>query len=184
MALTYTNESDLGHSCPEFTLPSVFGEQYTKNSFVNGHPLLVMFICNHCPYVKAIENRLITLGQDLKKKNINVVAICSNDEASYPEDSFENLKKRAQEKNYSFIYLHDKDQSVAKRFGAVCTPDYFLYDKNLKLAYRGRLDDSWKEEDKVTKRELYQAALDLAEGKSISFAPVPSMGCSIKWIKE
>lgn len=184
MALTYTNESDLGHSCPDFTLPSVFGEMFSLKNFSNGQPLLIMFICNHCPYVKAIEDRLITLGIDLQKKNMNVVAICSNDENNYPEDSLENLKKRASEKKYPFTYLHDKDQVVAKRFGAVCTPDYFLYDKNLKLAYRGRLDDSWKEESKVTKRELYQAALDLADDKNISFNPVPSMGCSIKWIKE
>ncbi len=142
-----------------------------------------MFICNHCPYVKAIEDRLIQLGHDLKARKINLIGICSNDEKNYPEDSFENLKKRSIEKKYSFIYLHDKTQEVAKNFGAVCTPDYFVYDKNLKLAYRGRLDDSWKDATAVTKRELYDAVICLDENKPIDFLETPSMGCSIKWIK-
>lgn len=184
MPPVYTPEKDLGHDCPDFQLNSVFGKPYSLKDFKNGNPLLIMFICNHCPYVKAIEERLITLTNDLKIQNINVVAICSNDEFSYPEDSLESLRKRAEEKKYPFIYLHDKSQSVAKTFGAVCTPDYFLYDKNMQLAYRGRLDDSWKEPEQVTKRELYQAAMDLHANLPISFQQVPSMGCSIKWLKE
>jgi len=183
MALVHTPETIQPTPCPDFNLLAMDGKKYSLLHFKNNNPLLVMFICNHCPYVKAIEDRLITLGRDLKNENINVIAICSNDEINYPDDSFEKLKFRALEKNYSFVYLHDKDQSVAKLFNAVCTPDFFLYDKNLNLKYRGRLDDSWKDETLVTQRELYQAALDLKTSSKISFKQIPSMGCSIKWVK-
>lgn len=182
MALTFTPFPDLGNDCPEFTLPAVDGKTYSLKDFPKGSPLVVMFICNHCPYVQAIEDRLITLGDDLKKQNVPVVAICSNDAKSHPEDSFENLKARAKEKNYSFVYLHDETQEVAHKFGAVCTPDYFVYDKNHKLAYRGRLDDSWKDASKVTKRELYDAVQALLKDQKATDEQVASMGCSIKWI--
>ena len=181
MALTHTPVDELGTSCPDFTLPSIDGKSYSLKDFSNGEPLVIMFICNHCPYVKAVEDRLIQLSLDLKKESIHVVGICSNDEVSYPADSFENLKKRALEKKYSFVYLHDKTQMVAKRFGAVCTPDFFVYDKNQALAYRGRLDNSWKDETKVTMRELYEATLALKKGIPIPFKAISSMGCSIKW---
>lgn len=182
MALVHTPEIIQPLACPDFNLLATDGKKYSLADFTNNSPLLVMFICNHCPYVKAIEDRLITLGHDLKKANINVVAICSNDEINYPDDSFEKLQTRTTEKNYSFVYLHDKNQSVAKLFNAVCTPDFFLYDKDLKLKYRGRLDDSWKDETLVLKRELYQAAIDLKTKNEISFKQTPSMGCSIKWV--
>lgn len=184
MALTYTPEKpEFGQPCPDFSLPAVNGtenKKYSLKDFSNGNPLVIMFICNHCPYVKAIEDRLIQLGADLDKQDINVVAICSNNDTKYPDDSFENLQKRAQEKNYTFIYLHDESQDVAKKFGAVCTPDYFMYDGQLKLQYRGRLDDNWKEADKVTKRELYDAAIALKVRRPLQ-QQTPSMGCSIKW---
>lgn len=184
MALTHTPDLADSHiQCPDFTLPAIDGKTYSLKDFKNGNPLVIMFICNHCPYVKAIEDRLIQLGHDLKALNINVVAICSNDENSYPDDSFIHLKRRAEEKNYPFVYLHDKTQEVAKAFGAVCTPDYFVYNKSYELAYRGRLDDSWKEADKVTKRELYDAVLELNRGGTVSRQQIASMGCSIKWIK-
>lgn len=182
---TYTPEKvEFGTSCPDFHLKATDGKHYSRANFINSKPLVVMFICNHCPYVKAIEERLITLAQDLKKIDVNVVAICANDPQSYPEDSFDSLRARALEKSYPFIYLHDEDQSVAKKFGAVCTPDFFVYDASNKLAYRGRLDDSWKDESAVTTRELYRAVLDLHANKPISFQQTPSMGCSIKWLKE
>jgi thiol-disulfide isomerase/thioredoxin len=182
MALTYTPAGERGMKCPEFSLPSVDGKEYQKKDFANGEPFVVMFICNHCPYVKAIEDRLIELGTDLKNEKINVVAICSNDEVSYPEDSFENLRKRFFEKKYSFVYLHDKTQEIAKSFGAVCTPDFFIFDRDQRLAYRGRLDDSWKDPKAVTQRELYQAAL-LLKKNQITENQISSMGCSIKWLK-
>jgi peroxiredoxin len=180
----YTPEKiEFGADCPDFSLPATNGKIYSKKDFLNGQPLVLMFICNHCPYVKAIEDRLIVLGQDLKKLNVNLVAICSNDSFSYPEDSFENLKKRALEKNYPFVYLHDETQQVAKTFGAICTPDYFVYDQKTKLAYRGRLDDSWKDATQVKNRELHDAVVELSQEKKISRPQVPSMGCSIKWVK-
>ncbi|HEX7673049.1 MAG TPA: thioredoxin family protein [Bdellovibrio sp.] len=181
MATTFTPFPDIGNACPEFTLPAVDGRTYSLKDFSNGKPLVVVFICNHCPYVKAIEDRLITLGSDLKAQGVNVVAICSNDAADHPEDSFENLQKRAKEKNYSFTYLHDESQAVAHKFGAVCTPDYFVYDGSLKLTYRGRLDDSWKDPAKVTKRELYEAVQVLLKNGIVSDDQTASMGCSIKW---
>ncbi len=183
MALTYTPEQISPTPCPDFDLLALDGKNYSLSNFKNGNPVLFMFICNHCPYVKAIEDRLIQLADDLKKENIHVVAICSNDEVNYPEDSFGNLKKRSVEKKYPFVYLYDKTQQVAKNFGAVCTPDFFLYDRELKLKYRGRLDDSWKDPSLVRNRELYLAALDLKYKNELSFNQTPSMGCSIKWIK-
>jgi peroxiredoxin len=182
MALVITPFPDLGLDCPDFTLPAVDGKKYSLKDFPKGHPLVVMFICNHCPYVKAIEDRLIQLGQDLKALKVTLLAICSNDEDSYPEDSFANLKKRWEEKSYPFPYLHDKTQEVAKHFGALCTPDFFVYDSAHKLAYRGRLDNSWQDASKVTQRELFEAVTLLASGKSAPQQQTPSMGCSIKWL--
>lgn len=182
MALTFTPFPDIGNNLPEFSLPGVDGKTYSSKDLPKDTPIVVMFICNHCPYVQAIEDRLIALGSDLKAQGIPVLGICSNDEVSHPDDSFENLKKRSEEKSYTFPYLHDKSQTVAHQFGAVCTPDFFVYDKNHKLAYRGRLDDSWKDASKVTRRELFEAALELANNKPISTEQTASMGCSIKWI--
>jgi peroxiredoxin len=181
MALTHTPDPDLGRPCPDFDLPGMDGKNYSLKDFRNGHALVVMFICNHCPYVKAIEDRLIELGRDLKAKQVSVVGICSNEASKYTEDNFENLQKRWREKNYSFVYLHDESQKVAREFGAVCTPDFFVYDKNLKLAYRGRLDDSWKDPTLVTRRELFDAVLRIEHNQPLNDRQTPSMGCSIKW---
>jgi len=182
VALTFTPFADLGNACPDFTLPGIDGRTHSLKELSNGKPLVVMFICVHCPYVQAIEERLVQLGIDLKKSDVNVVAICSNDATDHPEDSFEGMKARAKEKGYSFLYLHDESQDVARRFGAVCTPDYFVYDKDLKLSYRGRLDDSWKDASKVKKRELFEAVQTLLRGEKVSEEQTASMGCSLKWI--
>lgn len=183
MALTYTPPDELGTPCPDFLLPATDGKTYSLKNITNGFPFVIMFICNHCPYVKAIEDRLITLGHDLKKKNVSLIAISSNDAQTYPDDSFDELKKRAEMKHYPFPYLYDEDQAVAKKFGAVCTPDFFAYNKKSQLAYRGRLDDSWKEPEKVTRRELLQAVESLLVSDEFPKGQTPSMGCSIKWKK-
>ena len=183
MALTYSPDPDLGKACPDFNLPAVDGRQYSLKDFRNGHSQLVMFICNHCPYVIAIEDRLVQLAKDLKKINVNVIGISSNDVENYPEDSFDKMKAKAADKKFPFVYLFDESQLAAKEFGAVCTPDFFLYDKSGKLAYRGRLDDSWKDPSKVTNRELFQAAQELEKGQNISIPQTPTMGCNIKWKK-
>jgi peroxiredoxin len=184
MSLTYTPQAEIGSSIPDFKLPGVDGKTYSLSDFKNAKALVFMFICNHCPYVKAIEDRLIELGKDLKALGVAVIGICSNDSSEHPEDSFENLKKRALEKNYSFVYLHDEDQEIAKAFGAVCTPDFYVYGNDRKLAYRGRLDDSWKDASKVKKRELFSAVENILKNKEISEKQVPSMGCNIKWVTK
>lgn len=181
MALTYT-PAGAGEPCPDFDLPTTEGTRFRRGDLPAGRPFLVMFICNHCPYVKAIEDRLVALAKDLAALNVATVAICSNDAADYPEDSFDSLRDRAREKNYPFPYLHDESQDVARRFGAVCTPDFFLYDGDARLAYRGRLDDAWKDAGKVKRRELFEAAKLLADGRPAPSEQIPSMGCSIKWL--
>lgn len=184
MALTYSPIPDSGTTCPDFNLPGVDGRSHSLADLKKGKPFLVVFMCNHCPYVKAIEDRLIQLGHDLRELGIPMVGISSNDANDYPEDSFDSMKAQALKKNYSFPYLYDESQVIAKAFGAVCTPDFFLYDALGFLRYRGRLDDSWKEPQKVTKRELFEAAKALAQGKEVSSTQAPSMGCSIKWKEE
>lgn len=182
MALTYTPNPELGSLCHDFSLPGTDGRTYTRDGLKakNGQPvqaLLVMFICNHCPYVKAVEERLVKLGQEFSDRPVSIIAISSNDGAKYPEDSFEQMKL----KNYPFPYLYDESQAVAAKFGAVCTPDFFLYDKEFKLAYRGRLDDSWKDASLVRSRDLAGAIESLLQGMRPTLEQRSSMGCSIKW---
>jgi thiol-disulfide isomerase/thioredoxin len=150
---------------------------------LRGRPLVLMFICNHCPYVKAIEERLLTLGRDYRSK-AHFLAICSNDCNDYPEDAPAELAKRVREKNYPFPYLIDESQEVARAYGAVCTPDLYVYDSQHRLAYRGRLDDSWRAPEKVQHQELKQALDSLLAGSPAPSEQNPSMGCSIKWKKE
>ncbi len=181
MALTYTPQGELGSKMPSFELPGVDEKIYTNKYFNEASGALVLFICNHCPYVQAIEDRLIQLGKDFMALNIKVLAISSNDVTFAPEDSFEKMKERALVKGYSFPYLYDETQTVAKAFGAVCTPDFFLFNSNNDLFYRGRLDNSWKDPKQVTSRELYLAGLALTKNQPLNFETKASMGCSIKW---
>ncbi len=181
MALMYTPPGELGSLCPDFQLPGTDGNLYSLKDFKGSKALLVMFICNHCPYVQAVESRLVTLSQELLKRGAQVVAISSNDAKKYPADSFEKMKEKAVEKKYPFPYLYDETQAVAKKFAAVCTPDFFVYDENLTLAYRGRLDDSWKDSSQVSRQELRHAVIELLEGRAAPMSQYPSMGCSIKW---
>lgn len=188
MALTFTPLAQESEHLPNFSLTAVDGSRYSDQHLRGAKASLVMFICNHCPYVKAIESRLIELGHDLKKLGVPVLAISSNDPTEHFEDSFEELKKRAELKGYTFPYLFDESQEVAKKFGAVCTPDFFVYNSEGILSYRGRLDDSWKDESRVTRRELLSAVQKILGGekdlKKINSESRPSMGCSIKWRHE
>lgn len=188
MSLTFTPISEIGLPIPDFSLPSVVDQKIYSRQWLNENgfeSVVIMFICNHCPYVKAIEDRLIQLTLDLKKHNVCVIGICANDSSEHIEDSPAQLKSRAEEKSYPFLYLHDESQSAAKAFGAVCTPDFFVYDKNLKLSYRGRLDDNWKDASKVTHRELFQAVISICEQNTPPTSKqIPSMGCNIKWKTE
>lgn len=166
----------------DFSLPGVDGKIWTPESARGEKGLLVMFICNHCPYVKAIRDRFVRDTSELMDYGINSVAIMSNDPTEYSEDSFENMKKVAEEFGFPFPYLLDESQQVAKEYGAVCTPDFFGYNESLKLQYRGRLDASRKEAAAAdVKRDLFEAMKQVAMTGHGPEQQVPSMGCSIKW---
>jgi peroxiredoxin len=175
----------LGAPCPDFRLPAVEGRTYARDDFAACKVLVVLFICNHCPYVKAVEDRIIALAREYGPRGVQLVGICSNDAQTYPDDGFEQLAARWRDKAYGFPYLHDESQAVARAFDAVCTPDIFVYDRDpageRRLAYRGRIDDSWKDESKVTTRELAAALDALLAGGKPAHKQRPSMGCSIKW---
>jgi peroxiredoxin len=181
---TETPPAALGAPCPDFDLPGVDGRRYALSDFAQSPVLVVMFICNHCPYVKAVEDRIIRLARDYGPRGAQLVGICANDAADYPDDAFDQLAARWRERGYGFPYLHDEPQDTARAFGAVCTPDVFVYDRDRKLAYRGRIDDSWKDEAKVTRRELAAALDALLAGGRPSLEQRPSMGCSIKWRRD
>ncbi len=174
---------DFGQPAIDFSLPDVNGELWTLEKCRGEKGLLVMFICNHCPYVKAILERLVRDTAELRTLGINSVAIMSNDASQYEEDSAENMKKISQQFNFPFPYLLDATQAIAKQYGAVCTPDFFGYNGVLELQYRGRLDASRKETaEGDVKRDLFQALKDIAETGQGPEQQIPSMGCSIKWI--
>ena len=179
MALMESGMVALGTPCPGFNLPGVDGRRWALSDF-RAELLLVVVMCNHCPYVQAVDDRINLLARACAGR-CDVVAINANDAAAYPEDGFEAMRERAAMKAYAFPYLHDEDQSVARAFGAVCTPDFFLYDRERKLRSRGRLDDNWKDPEGVKKRDLREAIEALLAGAEPEAMQRPNMGCSIKW---
>lgn len=172
---------DFGAPAVDFTLPGVDGKTWTLADCRGEKGLLVMFICNHCPYVKSIHERLVRDTRDLRALGINSVAIMANDPDEYPEDSFDNMRRVAEEFDFPFPYLIDESQQVAKAYGAVCTPDFFGYNADLELQYRGRLDESRKEPVPGARRDLFEAMKQVAETGHGPTQQIPSMGCSIKW---
>jgi thiol-disulfide isomerase/thioredoxin len=176
-----SKEIELGSPCPAFHLPAVAGGSVGRDDFAEVPVFGVFFSCNHCPYAKAIEGRLIELEKDYRDRGFRFVVISVNDAASHPEDSFDNMKKRAAERGYAFPYLYNEDQTIARALGAVCTPDLYVFDKDRKLAYHGRLDDAPMDAAKVKRRELREAVDALLAGKQPAAAQNPSIGCSIKW---
>jgi peroxiredoxin len=178
---TESKPVELGFSCPDFRLPAVDGTTVTRGDFVDTPVLGVFFYCNHCPYAKAVESRLIELERDYRDRGFRFVAISANDPLTYPEDSFANMKKRAADRDYQFPYLYDESQSVARAFAAVCTPDLYVFDRDRKLAYHGRLDDAPMDPSKVKRRELREAVDALLEGRAADPRQNPCIGCSIKW---
>lgn len=173
---------EFGRPADDFSLLGVDGRTYSLADCAGEKGLLVMFICNHCPYVKAINERLVRDVNELKGLGINAVAIMSNDPAEYPEDSFENMQKIAKEWGFEFPYLLDETQAVAKAYGAVCTPDFFGFNAELQLQYRGRLDASRKETAPAdARRDLFEGMKQVAETGKGPEEQIPSMGCSIKW---
>ena len=185
MVRTETPVCDFGVKAVDFSLPGVDGQVWTLEKCRGENGLLLMFICNHCPYVKAVRERIVRDALDLRQYGVNAVAIMSNDPTEYPEDSFENMKLVAKEFGFPFPYLYDETQVVAKAYGAVCTPDFFGYNRNLELQYRGRLDASRKETGSPdARRELFEAMKQIALTGEGPREQIPSMGCSIKWRAE
>jgi peroxiredoxin len=173
---------EFGLPAPDFSLPGVDGKTWTRDDCMGPKGLLVMFICNHCPYVQAVRERIVRDARELAELGVNCVAIMSNDPTDYPEDSFENMKQVAADFQFPFPYLLDETQGVAKTFGAICTPDFFGYNGQLELQYRGRLDESRKETapDGV-RRDLFEGMKQVAETGKGPEQQIPSIGCSIKW---
>jgi peroxiredoxin len=173
---------DFGRAAPDFSLLGVDGKLWTLQDCMGKNGLLLMFICNHCPYVKAVQQRIVRDTLELKQYGIGSVAIMSNDTENYPDDSFDNMRKIAAQFNYSFPYLLDESQQVAKAYGAVCTPDFFGYNASYQLQYRGRLDASRKETaPDGTIRELFEAMKLIAATGQGPTQQIASIGCSIKW---
>lgn len=184
MALTPSNMLALGTKAPDFNLPDTLNEgkplQLDHINIKTG--LLVMFICNHCPYVKHINDELVLLAKDYISKGIAIVAISSNNVNTHPEDGPEKMTTYGQNLGYSFPYLYDETQSVAKAYEAACTPDFYLFDANKELVYRGQLDDSRPGNGKpVTGKDLRMAMDHLINGEAQESTQVPSIGCNIKW---
>jgi peroxiredoxin len=176
---------DFGWKAPDFSLPGVDGKTYSLRDLTGPNGLLVMFICNHCPYVKAVIQRIVRDVAELKTLGVNAVAIMSNDPGEYPEDSFDNMQRVAADLSFPMPYLLDASQEVARRYGAVCTPDFFGFNGKLELQYRGRLDESRKETaPEGARRDLFEAMKQVAETRQGPAEQIPSMGCSIKWKNE
>jgi thiol-disulfide isomerase/thioredoxin len=187
MALTESTMVELGTPAPDFALPDTravpgAGKNIVRRTDFTGKPLLVMFICNHCPFVKHIRAELARFGKEYQAKGAAIAAISSNDARSFPDDSPAKMAEEIKTAGYTFPYLYDETQAVAKAYRAACTPDFFLFDKARKLVYRGQFDDSRPENGKpVTGKDL-RAALDaVLAGKPVSPDQLPSLGCNIKW---
>lgn len=182
MVSTPTPVCDFGLAAPNFDLIGTDGQRHTLASACGPRGLLVMFICNHCPYVKAVLDRIIRDTRELKPLGINSIAIMSNDPTEYPEDSWDNMVSLAQRLDFPFPYVLDETQSVAKAYGAVCTPDFFGFNAQLELQYRGRLDVSRKEAAALdVPRDLFLAMQHIAATGQGPREQIPSIGCSIKW---
>ncbi len=173
----------LGSPAPPFALPDVVsGKTVSLDDFAGKKALLVMFICRHCPYVKHVQAQLAQLGEDYLNTDVALVAISSNDASAYPDDAPESLRQMALEQHFQFPFCYDESQSVASEFQAECTPDFFLFDADRRLAYRGRLDDSRpRSQEPVTGNELRAAIEALRSGTPVNSDQKPSLGCNIKW---
>ena len=181
MALKETPICDFGALAADFTLPDLSGMKVSLQDVRGVSGTLIIFMCNHCPYVQAIIERLVRDVRDLRTAGIGIAAIMSNDYSTHPEDAPDRMRAFATEHGIDFPYLLDEDQSVARAYGAVCTPDFFGYNSDLELQYRGRIDDSPMDAGNVTRRDLLAAMRLIADTGAGPGEQVPSMGCSIKW---
>ncbi len=171
-----------GASAPDFNdLQGADGTRYSLRSFDDKPVLVVMFTCNHCPYVVAYEDRMVAIQRDYAPKGVQLVAINSNDDKAYPEDGYPQMVKRAEEKGFNFPYIRDPDQKAAEAYGAVCTPHVFAFDKDRKLRYKGRIDDS-RDPSQVKSHDLSNALDDMLAGSTVREPETRPFGCSIKWM--
>lgn len=172
---------ELGGSAPDFSLKGVDGKTCSLSSFSGAKALVVIFSCNHCPYVQAYEGRMIELQKEYGAKGVQLLAVNSNDDQAYPQDSFENMAARAKELGYNFPYLRDDSQKTARAYGATHTPHLFVFDADRRLAYTGKIDDNWQDPGAVKQRFLSDALDDLLAGKKPRLAQTHAIGCTIKW---
>ncbi len=184
MAALETPEASRGFKAPNFRLKGVDDKWYTLADIKGKKGTLVMFICNHCPFVRAITDRIVRDVKELQALGVGVVGIMANDTVKYPEDSFDNMVKFAKQHSFTFPYVIDETQATARSYGAVCTPDFFGFNTNLELEYRGRLDASRMQAEPNAKRDLFEAMKQVAETGKGPKEQFPSMGCSIKWNAE
>lgn len=181
MAMTVENTA-LGMIAPDFNLPGVDGNAYALSEIMGAKGAVIVFICNHCPYVKAITERLVAAAVTLRQEGVGFAAICANDALTHPEDSFDNMKLFAAKRSFTFPYLHDESQAVARAYDAVCTPDFFGLDADRIVRYRGRLDAGRNQPHPGdVKPELVDAMIAIAQGKPAPAKQLPAIGCSIKW---
>lgn len=181
MVLLESLKLPMGDPIINFNLPAVNGKSYSPSDFSDKKILVIIFMCNHCPYVHAIINRLISIQSDYANRSVQLIGINSNDAIDYPEDSFEAMKEWAVQKGINFVYLRDEDQLIAKAYKAQCTPDIYIYNQNRQLVYHGRIDDNWQDESAVKKQELREALDVTLEERPITENQLPTIGCSIKW---
>jgi peroxiredoxin len=183
MAKMHSNMLPLGTIAPDFTLPDTLsGTPLSLRDLELGHGIVIMFLCNHCPYVKHIQSKLVGICKQYQDQGIHFIAISSNDAVKYPLDSHENMHTEAIQNGYTFPYLYDESQEVAKRYQAACTPDFYIFDKQLACVYRGRFDESTPGNDKpVTGHDLIMALDCLLTNKPINQNQIASVGCGIKW---
>jgi peroxiredoxin len=172
-----------GQRAPDFCLPGTDGRQHSLDDFAGSPVLVVMFSCNHCPYVQAYEGRLIEIQRDYRERGVQLVAINSNDDVGYPEDSFEQMVARAKAKGFNFPYLRDASQSTARAYGATHTPQLFVFDESRRLRYTGKVDDNWQRPEAVTRRYLRDALDALLARGAPAEASTHAIGCTIKWAK-
>lgn len=181
MSLLESIDVPLGTIAPDFQLKGVDGNEYSLDDFRERSILVIVFMCNHCPYVQACIERLITLQRDFIDHGVRFIGINPNDALDVPEDDFEAMKVFARERDMNFPYLRDETQQVAKAYKAVCTPDVFVYDDQRTLQYHGRIDNNWRDISKVTSQDLRVALEAIINHKKVDSSQLPSMGCSIKW---
>ena len=175
-----TGTLEIGSSAAGFSLPATDGKIYSLDAFNDKKLLLVIFSCNHCPYVQAYEERIKQIQSDFIY-DLKIAAISSNDANNYPEDSFEEMKKRSEQKQFNFPYLYDESQEIAKRYGATHTPEIFLFNENRELIFHGKIDDNWQDVNSVKSKYLRNAIEEYLAGKPISVPETFTIGCTIKW---